>query len=133
MRAALIVCTDHELNASSFTARCIASTGAGIGAAVPGGVSALSGRLHGRFSDHVEAFFDELRARPSFDRGLLARLGHGDIIPGFGHPLYPEGGLRAHSMKKRRQPDESSALHPDDQGFSAFTFTHTKEKTWASN
>ncbi|WP_338419843.1 citrate/2-methylcitrate synthase, partial [Xylella fastidiosa] len=43
IRMALVLCADHELNASSFTARCIASTGASLRAGIVGGLAALTG------------------------------------------------------------------------------------------
>ncbi|HEY8102682.1 MAG TPA: citrate synthase family protein [Burkholderiaceae bacterium] len=98
VRTALVVCADHELNASSFTARCIASTGASIGAAITGGLAALSGPLHGGFTERVEALFKELEASRSFKNSLQERLTRGDIIPGFGHPLYPDGDPRAKAI-----------------------------------
>jgi citrate synthase len=101
VRAALVLCADHELNASSFTARCIASTGASIGAAITGGLAALSGPLHGGFTDRVEALFQELEASPSIEKTLKERLSRGDLIPGFGHPLYPEGDPRAKAILAR--------------------------------
>lgn len=101
VRVALVVCADHELNASSFTARCVASTGASIGAAITSGLSALSGPLHGGFTERVEALFDELETSRSFEDTLQDRLSRGDAIPGFGHPLYPDGDPRAKAVMAR--------------------------------
>ncbi|RZI40887.1 helix-turn-helix domain-containing protein [Herbaspirillum sp. HC18] len=98
IRMALVVCADHELNASSFTARCIASTGANIGAAILGGLAALSGPWHGGFTERVETLFDELEASRSVARALKARVDRGVIVPGFGHPLYPDGDPRAKAI-----------------------------------
>ncbi|KMO10696.1 citrate synthase [Methylobacterium indicum] len=94
VRQALVLCADHELNASGFTARCIASTGASVRAAVVGGLAALSGGRHGGATDRVEALWDGLDPA---DPGTALRhwiAGHGDL-PGFGHPLYPAGDPRA--------------------------------------
>lgn len=77
VRMALVLCADHELNASSFTARCIASTGASVRAAVVGGLCALSGNRHGAATTRIENFWNGLAA--------------GETIPGFGHPLYGGG------------------------------------------
>ncbi|WP_034607377.1 citrate/2-methylcitrate synthase [Chitinimonas koreensis] len=110
VRRALVLCADHELNASSFTARCVASTGASLKAAVLAGLAALSGGRHGGATARVEAWWDELdRAGgaaaddvpadsvPADYVGvaLHARLARGDGLPGFGHPLYPHGDPRA--------------------------------------
>jgi citrate synthase len=96
-RMALVLCADHELNASSFTARCIASTGASLRAAVIGGLAALSGGRHGGTTARIEALWRGL------DEGNLAvqlrrRLAAGEELPGFGHPLYPEGDTRATAL-----------------------------------
>ncbi|HTV20805.1 MAG TPA: citrate/2-methylcitrate synthase [Polyangiaceae bacterium] len=94
IEAALILCADHELNASAFAARVIAATGATPSMAVVGALGALSGARHGGMTDGVWQMFDAL-ARPSSASALLAEpLRRGDAVPGFGHPLYPDGDPR---------------------------------------
>lgn len=95
VRTALVLCADHELNASSFTARCVASTGASLKAAVLAGLAALSGGRHGGATARVEAWWDELDRAGNAGAALHARLARGDGLPGFGHPLYPHGDPRA--------------------------------------
>jgi citrate synthase len=98
VRTALIVSADHELNASSFTARCVASTQASLGAAIQGGLAALSGPLHGAATERVEAFWDEITTQTDVATAILRRLERGDGAPGFGHPLYPLGDPRARAI-----------------------------------
>ncbi|HWB47513.1 MAG TPA: citrate synthase [Stellaceae bacterium] len=94
VRRALVLLADHELNASTFVARCVASTGATPYAVVSAALAALSGRRHGGASARAEALFRELgEAAPA--PLLAARLARGDDIPGLGQPLYPEGDPRA--------------------------------------
>jgi citrate synthase len=95
LRAALILCADHELNVSTFTARCIASARATPYEVVIGALAALKGRRHGGHTAEVEALFLEaVKARRP--REILAnRLRQGEGLPGFGHPLYPDGDPRA--------------------------------------
>src|SRR5215469_6467376 len=94
LRRCLVLLADHELNASTFVARCVASTGATPYAVVAGALSALSGRRHGGASARAEALFHELGdAEPM--PVLAARLARGDDIPGLGQPLYPQGDPRA--------------------------------------
>jgi citrate synthase len=94
VRHCLVLLADHELNASTFVARCIASTGATPYAVVSGALAALSGRRHGGASSRTEALFRELgEAEPR--AVLAARLARGDDIPGLGQPLYPQGDPRA--------------------------------------
>lgn len=92
---ALVVCADHELNASSFTARCVASAGATPYAVVQAGLAALSGRSHGGMSERIESLFDEVDAAADTAEAIGHRLRRGEPIWGFGHPLYPEGDPRA--------------------------------------
>jgi citrate synthase len=100
LRAALVLCADHELNASSFAARVVASTGAQLHAAVLGGLAALSGPRHGTASEPVETLWDELEGNtPDV---LVARvLETRSSVPGFGHRLYPQGDPRATSILAR--------------------------------
>jgi citrate synthase len=95
IRAALIVSADHELNVSSFTARCVASAGSNPYAVVIAGLSAIEGAKHGGISGRVEALFDDVRNASDLRRKLADRLRRGDAIAGFGHPLYPDGDPRA--------------------------------------
>lgn len=94
VRTALVLCADHELNASGFTARCVASTGASLRAAVVGGLAALTGGRHGGTTARVEALWDEVGEAGTGAR-LRQRLARGESLPGFGHHLYPEGDVRA--------------------------------------
>ncbi len=107
VRMALVLCADHELNASGFTARCVASTGASLRAAVVGGLAALTGARHGGATARVEALWDELDSREVQSApatGLRQRLARGEALPGFGHHLYPEGDLRARILLARILP-----------------------------
>lgn len=91
---ALILIADHELNASTFATRVVASTGADLYACVTAGLAALSGPRHGAFSDRIEALLDEI-SEPARARDVVqARTSRGESIPGFGHPLYPDGDPR---------------------------------------
>jgi citrate synthase len=101
IRAALILCADHELNASSFTARCVASTGASLHAAVLGGIAALSGPQHGGVTFRVERLWDEIGEATRPEAALRARLERSAHLPGFGHPMYPDGDVRAAAILNR--------------------------------
>lgn len=95
IRAALIASADHELNVSAFTARCVASAGATPYSVVVAGLSAIEGAKHGGITTRAEALFDELHGARDLRKRLADRLRRGDDIPGFGHPLYPNGDPRA--------------------------------------
>lgn len=96
IRAALVLCADHELNASSFVARCVASTGASLYDAVSAGLAALQGPRHGGATRRVTAlWFKEIDTAGDPARAISERARRGDGFPGFGHPLYPDGDPRA--------------------------------------
>ncbi|MBM3464194.1 MAG: helix-turn-helix domain-containing protein [Armatimonadetes bacterium] len=95
LEQALILCADHELNVSAFTARCVASAAASPYAAVLGGLAAMQGARHGGSCEMVEGLFDQVD-RPGEAKAVLAgRLRRGEPLAGFGHPLYPDGDPRA--------------------------------------
>ncbi len=96
--AALILCADHELNISSFTARCVASAGSTPYAVVIAGLSALHGPKHGGYTERVEALFHEAGIPGNAAHTIAGRLRRGAEIPGFGHPLYPAGDPRAQAL-----------------------------------
>jgi citrate synthase len=95
LRAALVLCADHELNVSSFTARCVASSGSHPYAVVSAGLCALEGPKHGGATSRVESMLEATRRSRPLGAALNARLRRGEAIDGFGHPLYREGDPRA--------------------------------------
>ncbi|HEX6385603.1 MAG TPA: citrate synthase family protein [Anaerolineae bacterium] len=96
--AAFILCADHELNVSSFTARCVASAGSTAYAAVTAGLAALQGSKHGGYTERVEALFAEASSPEGVRPTIASRLKRGEPIPGFGHRLYPEGDPRGQRL-----------------------------------
>ncbi len=95
IRMALVLCADHELNVSAFTARCAASAGASPYDVVSAALATLKGRRHGGETERVSALFREA-GTPKRARSVMAnRLRLGERVPGFGHPLYPNGDPRA--------------------------------------
>ncbi|HLV36959.1 MAG TPA: citrate synthase family protein, partial [Spirillospora sp.] len=91
---ALVLCADHELNVSSFTARCVASAGATPYAVVIGGLAALQGARHGGATERVAALLREVGTPEKAGSVLASRLRRGEALPGFGHRLYPDGDPR---------------------------------------
>jgi citrate synthase len=94
IRAALILCADHELNVSAFTARCIASARATPYEVVVGALAAFSGRRHGGASEDIDDLFREADKTRQYRQVLARHLRKFGYIPGFGHPLYPDGDPR---------------------------------------
>ncbi len=97
LRRALVLCADHELNPSTFTVRCAASTGASLYYAVIAGLCALKGPRHGGMTARVYSFLEVLEAR-DMEEELVSRLTRGETIPGFGHPLYEDHDPRAEAI-----------------------------------
>ena len=95
VRAALVLCADHELNVSSFTARCVASAGSHPYAVVSAALGALEGPRHGGASARAESMLHSMRRSRPLGAALTARLRRGESIHGFGHPLYRDGDPRA--------------------------------------
>jgi len=98
IRTTLILCADHELNVSSFTARCVASAGSHPYAVVIAGLAALEGPKHGGASARAEAMLTSLRRQRRVDVAIAERLRRGDRLEGFGHPLYRRGDPRARAI-----------------------------------
>jgi len=90
-----VLIADHELNPSTFVARCVASTGATPYAVVAAALSALSGRFHGGETERAEGLLRELLEDGDPMAVMAGRLARGERLPGFGQPLYPEGDPRA--------------------------------------
>jgi citrate synthase len=95
IRSALILCADHELNVSAFTARCVASAASTPYDVVVAGLAAMKGRRHGGYTARVEALFKEAGTAARASDTVAGRLQRGEELPGFGHPLYPAGDPRA--------------------------------------
>ncbi|MDJ0757286.1 MAG: citrate synthase family protein [Ardenticatenaceae bacterium] len=95
INTALILCADHELNVSSFTARCVASAAGTPYGVVLAGLAALQGAKHGGYTERVEALFKEAQSAADVPTAVLSRLRRGESLPGFGHKLYPQGDPRA--------------------------------------
>lgn len=95
VRRMLVLLADHELNASTFTARVVASAGATPYAVVAAALGALSGRRHGGASVRAEALLREIGDAEDPMAVMAARLTRGESLPGMGQPLYPGGDPRA--------------------------------------
>ena len=103
LSAALVLCADHELNVSAFTARCIASADARLEHVILGALCAFQGRRHGGMGARVEAMLDDA-SRAGIDRTLERVLSEQGEVPGFGHPLYPGGDPRATELLRLMPP-----------------------------
>ena len=95
------ICTaEHGLNASTFTARVVASTGADCGAALSAAVGALSGPLHGGAPAYVKPMLEEVTAMGDPERWVREALQQGKRIMGFGHRIYRAEDPRSRILKR---------------------------------
>lgn len=96
----LVTVSDHGLNASTFTARVVASTHAGLTSAVLAALSALKGPLHGGAPGPVLDMLDGIAASQTAEAWLEAALDRGDRLMGFGHRIYRVRDPRAEALKR---------------------------------
>jgi citrate synthase len=95
INAALILCMDHELNASAFAVRVAASTDADLRHALMAGLAVLSGSKHGGATETALALLDAMPSVEQVRVMVTQYLNRGQRVPGFGHRLYPNGDPRA--------------------------------------
>ncbi len=95
------ICTaEHGLNASTFTARVVCSTGADCGAALSAAVGALSGPLHGGAPAYIKPMLEEVAAMGDAEKWVKNALDEGQRIMGFGHRVYRAEDPRSTLLKK---------------------------------
>src|SRR5438094_8144539 len=95
------ICTaEHGLNASTFTARVVASTGADCGAALSSAVGALSGPLHGGAPARVLPMLDAVAEMGDAEKWVSEALGRHERIMGFGHRVYRAEDPRSRLLKR---------------------------------
>jgi citrate synthase len=95
----LVTVADHGMNASTFTARVIASTQADVVSAATGGIGALKGPLHGGAPGPVLDMLDEIGDEPGIQAWMDKHLGDGERLMGFGHRIYRRRDPRADVLK----------------------------------
>jgi citrate synthase len=98
-----ISAAEHGMNASTFTARVIASTGADVAAALSGAVGALSGPLHGGAPARVLKMLDEVEQAGDAEKYVKEALDRGDRLMGFGHRVYRAEDPRARVLRRTSQ------------------------------
>ncbi|WP_121253484.1 citrate synthase 2 [Nocardioides ferulae] len=92
---------EHGMNASTFTARVITSTGADVAAALSGAIGAMSGPLHGGAPSRVLHMIEEVEQRDGDARGYVKQLlDDGERLMGFGHRVYRAEDPRARVLRR---------------------------------
>jgi len=95
----LLTVTDHGLNASTFTARVVASTAAGLTSSALAALGALKGPLHGGAPGPVLDMLDAIGTPSEAEPWLEGALARGDRLMGFGHRIYRVRDPRADALK----------------------------------
>ncbi|HVW19476.1 MAG TPA: citrate synthase 2 [Solirubrobacteraceae bacterium] len=95
-----ISAAEHGMNASTFTARVVASTGADVAAALSAAVGALSGPLHGGAPSRVLTMLDEVERTGDAERWVADALDRGERLMGFGHRVYRAEDPRARVLRR---------------------------------
>ncbi|GAA3006400.1 MULTISPECIES: citrate synthase/methylcitrate synthase [Streptomyces] len=99
----LISTIDHGFNASTFTGRVVASTGADVAACLVAAVGALSGPLHGGAPSRALDTLDAIGTPDRIDAWIRERVLAGDRIMGFGHPVYRTEDPRSRMLRSIAQ------------------------------
>jgi citrate synthase len=95
-----ISAAEHGMNASTFTARVVASTGADVAAALSSAVGALSGPLHGGAPSRVLKMLDEVERSGDAEGWVKEALDRGERLMGFGHRIYRAEDPRARVLRR---------------------------------
>ncbi|MBI2649340.1 MAG: citrate/2-methylcitrate synthase [Thaumarchaeota archaeon] len=114
MDVVLILHADHELNASTFAARVVASTLSDIYSSITAAVGALKGPLHGGANEKVVDMTEEIGSPDRAERYVLDKLSRKEKIMGFGHRVYKTDDPRAKILKDYARKLISSEKHRKD-------------------
>ena len=98
--AYFVSAAEHGMNASTFTARVIASTGADVAAAISGAVGAMSGPLHGGAPSRVLYMLEEIERTGDAEGYVKGVLNRGERLMGFGHRVYRAQDPRAKVLRR---------------------------------
>ena len=88
MHKSLILYAEHEFNASTFTARVIAGTGADMYSAITGAIGALRGPKHGGANEVAFDIQQRYSTPDEAEADIRARVANREVVIGFGHPVY---------------------------------------------
>jgi citrate synthase len=98
--AYFVSAAEHGMNASTFTSRVIASTGADVAAAISGAIGAMSGPLHGGAPSRVLGMIEEIERSGDAQGYVKGILDSGDRLMGFGHRVYRAEDPRARVLRR---------------------------------
>lgn len=99
LEAYLMISADHDMNASTFTARVVTSTNSDIISAVVAAIGSLKGPLHGGAPSEVDDMLEQIKTEDNIEPWLRSQLEAGKRIMGFGHRVYKTYDPRAAALK----------------------------------
>ena len=114
---------EHGMNASTFTARVVASTGADVAASMSAAIGALSGPLHGGAPSRVLKMLDDVEREGDAERYVKDLLDRGERLMGFGHRVYRAEDPRARVLRRTAR----------DVGSARFAVAEALEKAAATS
>jgi len=100
MNVSLVLYAEHEFNASTFTARVIASTMSDFYSAVTGAIGALRGPLHGGANEAAMELIQKYKTPEDAVAGVKQMMANKELIMGFGHRVYTEADPRNRVIKE---------------------------------
>src|SRR5690606_5672769 len=100
---ALVLHADHELNASTFTARVAVATLSDVYSGVTAAIGALKGPLHGGANEQVMKMLTEIGSVDNVEPYITEKLANKEKIMGFGHRVYRKGDPRAKHLREMSQ------------------------------
>jgi 2-methylcitrate synthase len=100
MQTSLNLYAEHEFNASTFTARVIAGTGADLHSAIAGAIGALRGPKHGGANEVAFDIQGRYHTPDEAESDIVRRVQNKEIVIGFGHPVYTIGDPRNKVIKE---------------------------------
>ncbi len=144
MDTALVLHADHELNASTFTARVVASTTSDYYSVVCGALGSLKGPLHGGANEQVMIMLKEIGSYSEVDAFIADAVDAKKKVMGIGHRVYKNGDPRARILKEmsvqickkagledfhrmlvriQEQMEEKKGLYPNVDFYSGLVYT----------
>ena len=108
--AYFVSAAEHGMNASTFTSRVIASTGADVAAAISGAIGAMSGPLHGGAPSRVLHMLEEVERTGDAEGYIKGVLDRGERLMGFGHRVYRAEDPRARVLRRTCRELDAPAL-----------------------
>ena len=134
--AYFISAAEHGMNASTFTARVIASTGADVAACLSGAIGALSGPLHGGAPSRAQHMIEGVERSGDAEAYVKGVLDRGERLMGFGHRVYraydPRAAVLRDTCKRLGAPRYEVALELEKAAIAALAERHP-ERTMETN